>query len=114
MASAAKKAYESLNSRQSQEQPAWERLVKRLWKRGVKEVTGLQAIVPDGSEGLEQALDFLYGSALLQQRCIFHTLRKVSNKCVGQLAVVRIFRWSIPWKLARAMVPGSLPLAIHL
>ena len=45
--------------------------------------TGLQAIVRDGSEGLEQALDYVYGSALVQQRCIFHKLRNVSNKCVG-------------------------------
>lgn len=66
-----------------EEQPAWERLVQRLWERGVKLETGLQAIVRDGSEGLEQALDYVYGSALVQQRCIFHKLRNVSNKCVG-------------------------------
>ena len=66
-----------------EEQPAWERLVQRLWERGVKLETGLQAIVRDGSEGLEQALDYVYGSALVQQRCIFHKLRNVSNKCIG-------------------------------
>lgn len=66
-----------------EEQAAWERLVQRLWERGVKLETGLQAIVRDGSEGLEQALDYVYGSALVQQRCIFHKLRNVSNKCVG-------------------------------
>jgi putative transposase len=32
---------------------------------------------------LEQALDYVYGSALVQQRCIFHKLRNVSDKCVG-------------------------------
>jgi hypothetical protein len=31
----------------------------------------------------------------------------------AQLAVVRIFRWSITRKLAKAMAPGSLPLAIR-
>ena len=66
-----------------EEQAAWERLVQRLWERGVKLETGLQAIVRDGSEGLEQALDYVYGSSLVQQRCIFHTLRNVSDKCVG-------------------------------
>jgi hypothetical protein len=66
-----------------EEQPVWERLVQRLWKRGVKLETGWQAIVRDGSEGLEQALDYVYGSALIQQRCIFHKLRNVSDKCVG-------------------------------
>lgn len=44
--------------------------------------TGLQAIVRDGTEGLEQALDYVYGSALVQQRCIFHKLRNVSDKSV--------------------------------
>jgi hypothetical protein len=32
--------------------------------------TGRQAIVRNGTEGLEQALDFVYGSALGQQRCL--------------------------------------------
>jgi hypothetical protein len=49
----------------------------------VKLESGLQAIVRDGSEGLEQALDYVYGSALVQQRCIFHKLRNVSDKCIG-------------------------------
>ena len=35
------------------------------------------------SEGLEQALDYIYGSALVQQRGIFHKLRNGSKKCVG-------------------------------
>lgn len=66
-----------------EDQTAWERLVQRLWERGVKLETGLQAIVRDGTEGLEQALDYIYGSALVQQRCIFHKLRNVSDKCIG-------------------------------
>ena len=56
--------------------------MQRLWERGVKLESGLQAIVRDGTEGLEQALDYVYGSALIQQRCIFHKLRNVSDKCV--------------------------------
>jgi putative transposase len=66
-----------------EDKAGWERLVQRLWERGVKLETGLQAIVRDGSEGLEQALDYVYGSSLVQQRCIFHKLRNVSNKCIG-------------------------------
>jgi transposase-like protein len=31
-----------------EEQATWERLVQRLWGRGVKLETGLQAIVPGG------------------------------------------------------------------
>ncbi len=68
---------------EKEEKAAWERLVQRLWERGVKLETGLQVIVRDGSEGLEQALDYVYGSALVQQRCIFHKLRNFSDKCVG-------------------------------
>lgn len=68
---------------EKEEQAAWERLVQRLWERGVKLETGLQAIVRDGTEGLEQALDYVYGSALVQQRCIFHKLRNVRDTCVG-------------------------------
>ena len=66
-----------------EDKAAWERLVQRLWARGVKLETGLQAIVRDGTEGLEQALDYVYGSALIQQRCIFHKLRNVRDKCIG-------------------------------
>jgi transposase-like protein len=68
---------------EKEEQAAWERLVQRLWERGVKLETGLQAIVRDGTEGVEQALDYVYGSTLVQQRCIFPTLRNVGGKCVG-------------------------------
>ena len=68
---------------EKEEKAAWERLVQRLWERGVKLETGLQAIGREGSEGLEQALDSVYGSALVQQRCIFHKLRNVRDKCVG-------------------------------
>jgi transposase-like protein len=49
----------------------------------VKVETGLQAIVRDGTEGLEQALDYVYGSALMKPRCTFHTLHNLSDKCSG-------------------------------
>ena len=65
---------------EKEEQAAWERLIQRLWERGVKLETGLQAIVRDGSEGLEQALDYVYGSALVHQRCSFHQLGNGSRQ----------------------------------
>ena len=65
---------------EKEEQAAWERLVQRLWERGVKLETGLQASVRDGSEGLEQALDYVYGSALVHQRCSFHQLGNGSRQ----------------------------------
>src|SRR5260221_5935902 len=54
-----------------EDQTAWERLVQRLWERGVRLETGLQAIVRDGAERLEQALDSIYGQPLVDKRCIF-------------------------------------------
>jgi len=98
-----------------EEQATWERLVQRLWERGVKVETGLQAIVRDGSEGLEQALDYVYGSALVQQRCIFHKLRNVSNKCVGldregKSPGFRKLRWSIKLRAHQRRKPDSLHL----
>jgi transposase-like protein len=68
---------------EQEDQASWQRLVQRLWERGVTLETGLQAIVRDGTQGLEQALDEVDGSLLLQQRCIFHKLRTVSKKCSG-------------------------------
>ena len=98
-----------------EEQATWERLVQRLWERGVKVETGLQAIVRDGIEGLEQALDYVYGSALVQQRCIFHKLRNVSNKCVGldregKSPGFRKLRWSIKLRAHQRRKPDSLHL----
>lgn len=57
--------------------------MQRLWERGVKLERGLQAMVREGTEGLEQALDDIYGSALVQQRCLFHQWRHVSDKGIG-------------------------------
>ncbi len=80
---------------EQEEQAAWERLVQRLWERGVKLETGLQAIVRDGSKGLEQALDYVYGSALVHQRCIFHALSAYSccsGVYVAQASVTSVTR----------------------
>jgi transposase-like protein len=66
-----------------EEQANWERLGPRLCQRGVKLETGLQALVGDASPGLEQALDYLYGPALLQQRCLLHQVRNGKDQCVG-------------------------------
>jgi transposase-like protein len=66
-----------------QHQPAWERLVLRLWERGVKGESGLQALVRAGTAGVDQALDYVYGCARVHQRCRFHPVRHGSQKGVG-------------------------------
>jgi transposase-like protein len=46
---------------------------------------GLQAVIRDGGGGLQQALDLVYGSAVIDQRCIFHKLKTVADACRKEL-----------------------------
>ncbi len=59
---------------------AWEPFVHRLWERGVRPETGLQAVIRDGCGELGEAIAWVYGSTVLEQRCIFHKLRHVADK----------------------------------
>jgi transposase-like protein len=69
----------------SEEHTEWERLLNRLWKRGVRPEQGLQMVVRDGSGGLGEALALVYGSTVLEQRCLFHKLRNVADKARSEL-----------------------------
>ncbi len=69
----------------SEEHTEWEKLLNRLWKRGVRPERGLQMVVRDGSGGLGEALAFVYGSTVLEQRCLFHKLRNVADKARSEL-----------------------------
>jgi putative transposase len=64
---------------------AWESLVNRLWERGVRPECGLQAVIRDGCGELGEALALVYGSTVLEQRCLFHKLRNVADKCREEL-----------------------------
>jgi len=64
----------------SEEHTEWEKLLNRLWERVVKPERGLQMVVRDGSGGLGEALALVYGSTMLEQRCLFHKLRNVADK----------------------------------
>lgn len=64
---------------------AWERLVHRVWERGVRPEKGLQAVIRDGSGELGEALAWVYGATILEQRCLFHKLRNVADKCREEL-----------------------------
>ena len=68
-----------------EEHQEWELLVQRLWERGCRPEQGLQLVVRDGSGGLGEALALVYGSTVLEQRCIFHKLQNVSTKCRSEL-----------------------------
>ncbi len=69
----------------SEEHTEWEKLLNRLWERGVRPEQGLQMVVRDGSRGLGEALAFVYGSTVLEQRCLFHKLRNVADKSRSEL-----------------------------
>lgn len=63
----------------------WEGFLNRLKTRGVTAEKGLQAIIRDGGGGLGQALSLIYGSTVIDQRCIFHKLKNVRDKCRTEL-----------------------------
>jgi len=63
----------------------WEVFLNRLKNRGVTAEKGLQAMIRDGGGGLGQALGGVYGSTVLDQRCIFHKLKNVADKCRTEL-----------------------------
>jgi len=69
----------------SEDPQEWELLVQRLWERGCRPERGLQLVVRDGSGGLGEALALVYGSTLLEQRCIFHKVQNVATRCRSEL-----------------------------
>jgi len=69
----------------SESKAAWEPFVHRLWERGLRPETGLQAVIRDGCGELGEAIAWVYGSTVLEQRCIFHKLRNVADKSREEL-----------------------------
>lgn len=63
----------------------WEVLLNRLEQRGVSPSKGLKAVVRDGGGGLKQAVELVYGSKVIDQRCIFHKLQNVLKECRKEL-----------------------------
>jgi transposase-like protein len=63
----------------------WKVLLDRLQQRGVKPETGLKMVVRDGGGGLKQAIELVYGSKVIDQRCIFHKLQNVLKECRKEL-----------------------------
>src|SRR5260221_13904781 len=65
----------------SQEHTERETMLHRLWQWGLRPEKGLQMVVRDGSGGLGEALALVYGSQVIEQRCLFHKLRNVTDNC---------------------------------
>lgn len=57
----------------------------RLWERGLRPERGLQAVIRDGCGELGEAIAWVYGSTVIEQRCLFHKLRNVADKCREEL-----------------------------
>ena len=69
----------------SEEHTQWQKLLERLQQRGLTLERGLQAIVRDGCGGLGEAVALVYGSKVIEQRCLFHKLRNVAEKARREL-----------------------------
>ncbi len=67
-------------------QPDWQRLLDRLWERGVRPEAGLQAVIRDGKGELGAAVAQVYGTCVIEQRCVFHKLRNVADKAREDLS----------------------------
>jgi transposase-like protein len=70
---------------ESEKHEEWEVLLHRLVKRGAKAENGLKAIIRDGCGGLGQAVELVYAQSVIDQRCIFHKLKNVRDKCRTEL-----------------------------
>lgn len=69
---------------EDEDQASWQRLLERLWERGLRAETGLRLIVHDGGAGLIKALEMVdFGPQVGDQRCIFHKLQNVRRDVQG-------------------------------
>jgi Transposase, Mutator family len=69
----------------SESKAAWEPFVHRLWERGLRPETGRHSVIRDSCGELGEAIAWVYGSTVLEQRWIFHKQRNVADKCREEL-----------------------------
>lgn len=75
---------------EAEDQASWQRLLERLWERGVHAERGLRLFVHDGGAGLAQALPMVdFGPDVADQRCIFHKLQNVRRAVQGAPEMTR-------------------------
>ena len=70
---------------ESEKHEEWKVLLDRLVERGAKAENGLKAIIRDGCGGLGRAVELVYAQSVVDQRCIFHKLKNVRDKCRTEL-----------------------------
>jgi Transposase, Mutator family len=71
---------------ESESEEAWTKLLQRLWERGARAENGVRVLVRDGGSGLGEAISYVYGTSVADQRCIFHKLKNVSDACSPELS----------------------------
>ena len=69
-------------------------MLNQLWERGLRTEAGLQAVIRDGCGELGEAIARVYESTVLEQRCIFHKLRNVADKCREELKHKHVFQFA--------------------
>lgn len=75
---------------EEEDQASWQRLLERLWERGLRAEKGLRLIVHDGGAGLTKALEMVdFGPEVGDQRCIFHKLQNVRRDVQGTPEMTR-------------------------
>lgn len=74
---------------ESESGAAWQLLLERLVARGLTVEAGLKCLVRDGGGGLGEAVDLVYGGAVIDQRCIFHKLKNVKDGLRAELNPVQ-------------------------
>ena len=73
-----------------EDQASWQRLLERLYQRGLRADTGLTLFLHDGSSGLDAAFGEVYfGPDVLHQRCVFHILRTLREAVQGEAGMSR-------------------------
>lgn len=75
---------------EEEDQASWQRLLERIWKRGIHAERGLRLFVHDGGAGLVKALELVdFGPEVADQRCIFHKLQNVRRAVQGAPEMTR-------------------------
>lgn len=71
---------------ESESEEAWTKLLQRLWERGARAENGVRVLVRDGGSGLGEAISYVYGTSVADQRCIFHKRGNVSDACSPEMS----------------------------
>ncbi len=67
----------------------WVTLVQRLWARGLRLEAGRTVLVREGGDGLEAAIGVVYGTRVVDQRCLFHQRKNVTDSLTRELTDVQ-------------------------